>query len=87
MHVLCFSTVGLLLSSPCRISPVDILQVKIPKRRRVVHPPPELILLPPGVSRKKTLLAVEEAFRSTYRMFSDFQVRPHPIPRPCPILR
>jgi hypothetical protein len=51
-------------------------KVKIPKRRRVVHPPAELILLPVGISLKKLHTAVEDVFKSMYRMFSSFQVTP-----------
>ena len=52
-------------------------RVKIAKRRRVVHPPAELLLLPSSTTLKGLQEAVHAAFSSVYYMFSDFKVLPH----------
>ena len=50
-------------------------RVKVGKRRRVVHPPPELLVLSSTTTLKSLQQASQDAFRSVYRMFLDFEVR------------
>lgn len=57
-------------------------RVKIAKRRRVVHPPPELVPLPSSTTLKGLQEAVHAAFSSVYYMFSDFEVLPKSFESP-----
>ena len=51
-------------------------RVKVAKRRRVVHPPPELLILPSSTTLKALYEAVQATFSSVYYMFMAFQVGP-----------
>ncbi len=62
-------------------------RVKIAKRRRVVHPPPELIYLPGSATLKSLQEAMQSAFSSVYCMFSNFEVLCHSQKAPLLISR
>lgn len=51
-------------------------RVKVAKRRRIVHPPPELLVLSTSTTLKGLQQASQDAFRSVYCMFSRLEVRP-----------
>ena len=54
-------------------------KVKMAKRRRVVHPPSELLLLTSRSTVKHLQVAAEEAFRQVYCMFDKFKVTRPPF--------
>ena len=50
-------------------------RVKVAKRRRVVHPPAELLILPSNTTLKGLQEAVQAAFSSVYQMFAEMKAR------------